>query len=162
MPHYTEIVRALSAPRFATVFAASPRRARDACLHRHRVRAESQRALSRPGARAEARVGQLHARLREVEDEEMCQELLRAWLMGRRPLLVAALDHMGIPHQDGLTDSDDVSRIGKLEGQDLNAMIAALANAGESWEVTTYLRFMHAPLPAEMGEAAAAAAPAVS
>ena len=66
--------------------------------------------------------------------------------MSRRPILCAALDHLQIPHQDGLTDSDDVAKLAELGAEGLADLRAQLAPVAQDWEIDSYLRFMGAKL----------------
>ena len=146
MAKYSEILRSLSAPTFERVFRASNRQAREGYLHRHGIKAPSaSRGFRRTGAAQRARIEALHAALAEHEDEEMAEEILRAWLLTQRPMLVAALDHLGIPHENGLTQSD-LSRFEKLSGRQVRSLVTVLREAGaEDEAISIYLRFMGVP-----------------
>ncbi len=145
MPNFTEILRSLSAEKFAEVLSASPRKSREVYFHRHGVRAPAQVSrMPRPGAKNEARTAALFEVLREQDDDQMAEEILRTWLLGKRPLLARALDHLGIKHDNGLTDSDDVQRFEKLSGKELKSLAKELEAVAPKDEVAVYLKFMGA------------------
>ena len=146
MPEYSAILRTLSADKFAEVLAASPRKARETYFHRHSVRVPQHAArMPKPGAKNEARTAELYRILRERDDDQLAEEMLRAFLLSKRTMLAKALDHLGIQHQDGLTESDDVNKFEKLSAKDIRALAAALVGAAPQDEVILYLKFMGTP-----------------
>lgn len=146
MPEYSAILRTLSAEKFAEVLAASSRKARETYFHRHGVRAPTQASrLPRPGAKNEARTAELFKVLQERDDNELAEEILRSYLLTKRPLLAKALDHLGIPHQDGLTESDEVGKFEKLSAKEIRALAEVLSSLAPRDEVAVYLKFMGAP-----------------
>ena len=61
-------------------------------------------------------------------------------------LLAAAMDHLGIEHDNGLTDSDEAEKIESMSRGDLKKLIGALETVPEveGDDVRIYLRFMGA------------------
>ncbi|MEE8410743.1 MAG: hypothetical protein V3T05_14175 [Myxococcota bacterium] len=141
---FTAVVRTLSADKFAEVLAASSRKARETYFHRHGVRAPGGGRFSKPGAKNEARTAKLYEALQSESDDEMAEEVLRTWLLTKRVMLAAALDHLGIEHNDGLTESDDLSKFEKLSARDAKSLISKLENVAPVEDVGIYLRFMGA------------------
>src|SRR5688572_17334729 len=116
MPEFMGIVREMSQEKFLEVFGASGRKAREAYFARHDIKKPRKLSgLPKAGAKSEARAATLHEVLAERDDEELVEELLRVWLMTKRPMLAAALDFLEIPHEEGLTESDDVKKFESLE-----------------------------------------------
>ena len=74
----------------------------------------------------EARTAALFEVLREQDDDQMAEEILRTWLLQKRPMLARALDHLGIKHDNGLTDSDDLAKFEKLSVKELKNLVKAL------------------------------------
>lgn len=146
MPQYSAIIRSLSTDKFVEILGASPRQAREIYFARHSIRAPKTRGLPRAGAKNEARGVMLFEAINAHEDEELAEEVLRTWLLTKRPLLAAALDHLGIPHDKGLTESDDVARIEKLPPAELKALYEKLCTEAPADEVALYLRFMGATI----------------
>jgi hypothetical protein len=147
MPAYSAILRDLSAERFAEIFAASARKARETYFHRHRIRTPKVAGSGlKVGRKTEARTAALHAALAAQDDDEMAEEILRTWLLGRRPLLGAALDHLGIAHEEGLTESDDVKKIAELSGAELKKLVAALRgqDVAPADDIAIYLKYLGA------------------
>ena len=145
MPAYTQIVREMSESKFQEVFAVSIRKARETYLGRHNIKApKSVKKSLRAGAKNEARVQALYALLKTVDDEQMVEEILRTWLLSRRDILGAALDYLEIPHDNGLTESDDVDRLTTLSLDELKPLVTALAETASQDDISIYLRFMGA------------------
>jgi hypothetical protein len=142
---FTAIVRAVSLELWHEIFNACSRKAREAYFHRHGIRKpKSSSKLLHVGANNEVRATGLHHALQEVQDHEMCEEILRTWLLGKRDLLAAALDHLGIEHEDGLTESDDVDKLKTLDPAALSELCRALLPRFNKGEIAVYLKFMGA------------------
>lgn len=147
MPAYSAILRELSSERFAEVFAASARKARETYFHRHRIKAPKTLGLGlKSGRKTEARTKALFEALAERDDDEMSEEILRTWLLAKRTLLATSLDHLGIAHTDGLTDSDDVKKIETLSVADLKKLAAVLKDKAVASveDIAVYLKYMGA------------------
>jgi hypothetical protein len=146
MPEYAVILRAVSPEKFAEILAASPRKARETYFHRHSVRVPHQASrLPKPGAKNEARTAELYRVLQERDDNELAEEILRSFLLTKRAMLGKALDHLGIPHKDGLTDSDEVNKFEKLSAKEIRTLLDVLNGVAPRDEAVMYLRFMGAP-----------------
>lgn len=140
---YTEIVRGFSREKFVEVLGASTRQSREAYFQRHGIKAPpSGRGFTKPGAKNEARAAALYDALGERVDEQLAEEVVRTWLLGKRPMLAAALDHLKIEHENGLTDSDDVDRFEKLDAGEVKALTGALTSVAPADEVKAYLLYM--------------------
>lgn len=144
MPQYSSIVRSLNAEKFSEILSTSGRKAREVYFHRHSIRSPKTSGIPKAGAKNEFRTNALFAALQKRDDEELSEEMLRTWLLTKRELLSAALDHLKIEHKDGLTDSDDVSRIEKLTGKELQDLAGALKKIAPEDEIAIYLKFMGA------------------
>ena len=143
---YTEVLRSLSAEKFAEVFGASSRKARETYFHRHGVRGKGGSGFAKPGAKNEARIAKLYDVIASgADDDEMAEEMLRTWLLTKRPMLAAALDHLGIDHEDGLTESEDLSKFEKLSKRDIGKLLPVLEEHGSREDAAVYLRFMGVP-----------------
>ena len=140
-----EIVRGLSEEKFAEIFLASSRSARETYLHRHGIKSpkKSSRVL-RAGQKNELRMKALFKALMDIDDNEMVEEILRTWLLGKRSLLAGALDHLGIEHNEGLTDSDDIERFEKLSAKEVQVLASELSGVAEADEISIYLKYMGA------------------
>ena len=145
MPAYTQIVREMSEAKFQEVFGVSIRKARETYLARHNIKApKSVKKSLRAGAKNEARVVALFAHLKTVDDDQMVEEILRTWLLSRRDILGAALDYLEIPHDNGLTESDDVDKLSSLSVDELKPLVKALSETASTDDIQIYLRFMGA------------------
>ena len=143
--NYMEIVRSLSEEKFTEIFSASSRAARETYLHRHGIKSPKKSSrVMRAGQKNELRMKALFKALMDSDDNEMVEEILRTWLLGKRSLLAAALDHLEIEHNEGLTDSDDIERFVKLSGKEIKEMVSSLTKIAEADEVLIYLKYMGA------------------
>ena len=141
-----ELIRGLSQEKFSEIFLASTRQAREVYFHRHGIKApKKSNKMLRAGQKNEIRAKALFELLAERSDEEMSEEVLRTWLLTKRPMLAVALDHLGIEHNEGLTDSEDVAKFEKLSSKELKALAALLKEVAPVEEVGIYLRYMGAP-----------------
>lgn len=142
---YTDIVRGLSKEKFVEVLGVSTRTSREAYFHRHGIKSPpSSRGFSKPGAKNEARAASLYEAMQERVDEQVAEEIVRTWLLGKRPMLAAALDHLKIEHDNGLTESDDVDRFEKLSAAEVKDMVKALTKVAPADEIKAYLKYMGA------------------
>lgn len=150
MSQYSTILRQLSKEKFGEVLAASSRKARETYFHRHRIRAPQTRgSLALSSRKNEMRLELLQKSFAQNDDEELAEEILRIFLLLKhRPLLAAALDALGIAHEDGLTESDEVEKLAKLAPADAQDLLCRLDAAGVAprEDIVLYLKFMGAPL----------------
>jgi len=143
MPEFTSIIRELTPEKFAEVFSASARQARETYFHRHGVRAPKKSSrLPKPGEKNQARTAALYELLKDKEDDEMAEEVLRTWLLTKREMLAAALDHLGITHENGLTESEDVANFEKLGSKEVKTLVEKLSEIAPKEDVAVYLKFM--------------------
>ena len=145
MPQYSAIVRTLSVEKFGEILLASSRQSRELYFHRLGIKAPKARGLPKAGGKSEQRSKALHAILQTVEDEEVAEELLRTWLLTKRSMLAAALDHLKIAHHEGLTESDEVAKMRELTGAARDALFAHVCQAAPGDEARIYLQFMGVP-----------------
>jgi len=144
VPDFTQIIRGVTAEKFSEILGASARTARESYFHRHGIRAPKTPGLPRPGAKNQARTVSLYETIKKVDDDEMAEELLRNWFLTKRELLCKALDHLGVEHEDGLTESDEIARFEKLSPKDLKKLGEDLAKDSPREDVMLYLKFMGA------------------
>lgn len=160
---YTKILRDLGPEQFVHVLSGSSRQSKEGYFARHGVRAAATSGPVRLGAghKMQARLTALHARLQEVDDESMSEEILRFFLLGQRPMLALALDHLGIPHEDGLTESEDVSKLATMTPIERAELVALVVDkkAATAADVEIYLAYMAANFTHESEAQAKAATP---
>ena len=143
---FTDILCSVPAEKFQEIFSTSSRKARETYFHRHGVKASGAASrLPKPGAKNEERTAKLFDLLKDESDDEMSEEILRSWLLTKRSMLAAALDHLGIKHDNGLTESDEIKKFEKLSGGDIKALVKKLEGVAAKEEIAIYLRFMGTP-----------------
>jgi hypothetical protein len=145
---YTSILRGLSPERFAHILAGSGRKAKETYFARHGIRNVPTVGRVKLGAghKTQARISALYQAVQKREDEPMGEEILRLYLLGQRPLLATALDHLGIAHEDGLTESDEVSRLATLTPIERAELIALVVDkkVATQEDAELYLTYMAA------------------
>ena len=151
MGKYSDLFRKMNRERFGAVFMSSTRAARDVYFRRLGVKAPKKRSsgLGRAKDKNAVRIGKLHEVLGEHDDEEMLEEILRTHFLGKRELLASALDHLGIEHEAGLTDSEDVKKIADMGAPELRKLVASLRERATDDDIALYLEFMDAKNVAE-------------
>jgi len=146
MPEFTAILRGVSAEKFSEIFSASSRKAREAYYHRHDIRKPkvSNKISSLHGS-GEARTKGLFDVLQGNDDDQLAEEVLRTWLLTKRPMLAMALDPLEVPHDNGLTEAEDIDdTFGNLTVEQTQALITTLSEKHAKEDVALYLRFMGA------------------
>jgi len=146
----SQLIADLSPELFGRILFACPRRARETLFTRFGVPKAKKKASSLLPAKDPARIAKLQAVMASSspEDEEAQQfadELLRVYLMGRRALLGAALDAMGVEHEDGRTDAD-LDAFAELDEAAAAELADKLSADHDADDVSLYLRFMGAPV----------------
>jgi hypothetical protein len=122
----------------------SPKKLREELFRRAGLKGKGG-AFSLRAAAKEGRAAKLYDRLHEglQLSSELCEEVIRQYLYGRRDLLAAALDHFEIPHEDGLTNSD-VEFMQTLKPAQVTKLRQVLASYDPE-DVALYLGFMGVP-----------------
>lgn len=147
----SQIIGAMSEPKFNEMMGKSPRNVRETLFNRLAIKASGmKRIVPRPGERNEERLKKLHQRLATVahtakNEQDLCAELLRNWLVHKSPMLSAALDHFGVKHENGLTENE-IDFFEKLEADKVKPFVAdMLSKKFDAEEVAIYLRFLKVP-----------------
>ncbi len=147
----SQIIGAMSEGKFTEMMGKSPRQVRETLFNRLAIKASGmKRVVPRPGERNEQRLKQLHQKLAVCppsakNEQELCTELIRNWLVHKTPMLVAALDHFEVKHENGLT-GQELDFFEKLDADKVKALVATLvAKQFDAEEVGIYLRFLKVP-----------------
>lgn len=149
MATYTTMLRHISADTFGSLMHDAGRKAREAVFARHGVRApKSPKTSISLGSKHEARSAKLFEVLQHIDDEALCEELLRQLFLRHRTMLARALDEMGVPHEDGLTNADELSRFADMDDAAAQTLIATLVQSGvDGHEIAhLYVDFMRAQM----------------
>ena len=147
MPDFSQILREVGLSKFSEILGASTRQAREIYFHRHNIKvaAAPSTRLPKPGAKNEAKTQALYNVLQQADDPELAEEVLRTWLLGKREMLAAALTHLGIPHKEGLTESNDIEKFEKLSSREAKTLVEKLGPVAPREDVLLYLKFMGVP-----------------
>lgn len=130
MPSYTELMRTLSASTFAELLMQFSRQAREGFFARHQVRApKAAKTTVHVKNKNTLRAHQLLEVLQHIQDDALCEELLRVFLLQHRPMLKQACDALKIPHEDGLTDAPELKRFGELTDAQADDLVKSLVDA---------------------------------
>ena len=142
----TEIVRRLPADRFVTVLSASPRAFREDLFRKANVKVKGNAFSLASSSKNHVRAEKLHETIVGGLDvgDTLLEELLRNYLYTQRPLLAAALDELGVKHDQGLTD-EDLEFVTKLEAERATKLRSRLLAQFDPTDVHLYLDFMNVP-----------------
>ncbi len=145
MASTTRLLLPMSPERFQTLLAASPKKLREEIFRRAGIKTQNSPFSLKTSPKNEVRVQKLQELIQGglTLPEELAQELVRNYLVTRRPLLRDALDFLEIPHTDGLTDAD-LDFMEKLPKDVADGLRAKLA-AHDADDVALYLNFMNVP-----------------
>lgn len=137
------IVRSLDQTRFFALFTESPKQVRELIFERLAIQPKAlpKTRFPKPGAKNEARMLALFEFLQGTDDEQVADELLRNYFLKRRGILGAALDHLGIPHEEGLTN-DELDKFEKLSVAEGEKLFKAVSEKHDANDVELYLRYM--------------------
>jgi hypothetical protein len=149
----TQLIQSMPADFFGQVLSACPRRSRETLFTRFAIPKPKKTASALLPSKDPARISKLQVAMSALaEDDEqgqqLAEELLRVYLMGKRELLGAALDAIEVDHQDGLTD-DDLDGFAELSPEDAVELAQELSQVHNPLDVSLYLRFMGADLGVE-------------
>lgn len=142
----TEIVRRLPADRFVAVLSASPKAFREELFRKGNVKVKGNAFSLASTPKNHVRAEKLHESILGGLDlgDEVLEELLRNYLFTQRPLLSAALDELGVVHEQGLTEQD-LDFISKLEADKVTRLRSMLLAKFDPNDVHLYLDFMNVP-----------------
>lgn len=138
---HAELLRAVSADKFAEIFASASRAARAALAKRFGIKKPPAFGAGALKERRDEHARRIQEAFLEEGDARLSEELIRAWLFTRRPLLGAALDYMKIPHNNGLTD-EDLTAFEQLGAKAARQLQEHLAATFPAEDVFVYLRFV--------------------
>jgi len=145
MSNYASILISAGFEKFTEIVNASPRQAKEAYFKRHAIRAKAGgSSFMKPGEKMRLRIEQLFGILNEAPDDELCEEILRAWLLSKRNLLAHALDYLEIPHNNGLTEAD-LTKFEKLSGREAKKLATHLKEIAVDDDIRIYFSFMGVP-----------------
>jgi hypothetical protein len=131
MANYTALLCQLPLDPFVALLDDCGRKARETFFARHRIRAPKTRKTSvRSHDKNAVRAARLLEHLRSHADEPMAEELLRQLFLRQRPLLEKALDTLGVPHEEGLTQAPELSRFEQLDDAAADELVATLEQSG--------------------------------
>ena len=156
---FISLVANLSETTFQEIITASPRRIRETLFGRLGIKAKKKGVGIKVHGRLEERTRKLHEKLKAGEskqENDLCEELLRNWLYGQRPLLKDTLDFLGVDNDNGLIDTEP-DFFAELDEDKVAALWTHLREAGHPPEhAFIYLRFVSTPHLDKVFDAAAA------
>lgn len=143
------LVASMDADTFRDVINASSRKIREILFARLGIKQQSKRLLMKAQDKRDERAKLVHDRLsagKTKQEEEVCRELIRNWLMTKRPMLKSALDFLQVPNDNGLVEeeTDFFSQLSKEKAEELYFY---LIKDFPKQHVKTYLLFMGVDLP---------------
>ena len=140
---YAQIIETMGEEKFKEIFTQAPRAAREAYYRKLKIKSKKARQFSLKKDDGTDKTQRVFTALSQGHDE-LSEELIRVWLMGKRTLLSAALDFFNLPHENGMTESS-LDFFKELKGEKVKDLIEALKPHGEETEIKIYLMFMEVP-----------------
>lgn len=137
----------MSEKTFSEVMSVSPRQVREILYSQLGIKGKSSSLLKNLQQKKEERIRKLHEALKistSKRESDVCKELIRNWLYTKRPLLKSALDHLGVPNDNGLIESDPIC-FTELSKEQVSALFKHLCRDFEKEHVVIYLGFMETP-----------------
>lgn len=144
---FVTMVAGMTAETFQDVIASSPRRIRETLFGRLGIKAKKRGLGIQVHGKQEERTRKLHERLKlstTKQENDLCEELVRNWLFTKRPMLKAALDHLGIANDNGLIE-EEPTFFQELEATKVKELWAALTETYPAEHVRLYLEFVRTP-----------------
>jgi hypothetical protein len=143
----TELLRDIEPEKFRDIVLQSPKQVREMIFDRLAIKKKPvvSTKFVKPGEKNEERLRALFAKLKEEEDDEVAEELLRNYFLKRRELLADALDAIGVPHDKGLTDHE-LDKFEKLSKDEAKKLLETLSKKHDAFDCKLYLRYMKAPI----------------
>ena len=145
MANPSELLTAVSEKRFEEIILASPKKFREEVFRKAGIRSKGNNTFSlAKSGKNSARVRKLFKALQDgfMIESEIGEEIIRNYLYTRRELLSDALDHFGVEHDNGLTDSD-LDFMEEMEPAKVSALKEHLCSKHELADVELYLKFMN-------------------
>ncbi len=141
-----EILREMNAERFHDVLSASPKIFREELFRRAGIKVKRKVTTLKSRNKNKLRAEKLLASLRDGNeiDGEVLDEVIRNYLYTRRTILIDAMEHFDVPHDEGLTD-EDLTFIDELSEDKSTEVRELLAAKHGDEDVVLYLRFMKFP-----------------
>lgn len=145
--HFTTIISNLDGDYFQDLLRACPRKPRETLFARFGIPRSKKKVSTLLPNRDPARAAKLQAAFTQVEEDDeegqqLAEEVIRLYLLKHRQILSEAMDHLGVSHEEGLTE-EDVDFAGMKEGE-REALRAALIQGHEARDVDLYLAYMDA------------------
>jgi len=143
----TALLRSVGEEKFKDILEHSPKQVREMIFDRLGIKKKQTNSLKfvKPGEKNAERGRALFDRLQSAEDDEVAEELLRNFFLKHRELLGAALDAVGVKHDNGLTDQE-LDMFEKMSASDAKALEKKLSADHDASDVSLYLKYMKAPI----------------
>lgn len=145
MANPSELLARQTEKRFEEIILASPKKIREEVFRRTGIKSKGSNKFSiSKGGKNSVRVQKLFKALQKGTElsSELSEELIRNYLYTRRDLLADALDHFGVEHEHGLTDSE-LDFLEDMDTEKAQALRTLLCEKHEESDVELYFRFMN-------------------
>lgn len=103
---FTAVIEALPEPVFRDMYRGISRKVRNLLEGRLLPRRSGAGVFSLKADTPDSRIPEVKRAVVRSGKQELAEELLKAYLIERRPMLKIALDAVGVPNDDGLTDHE--------------------------------------------------------
>ncbi len=142
------ITAQMSEDTFSDVLSASSRKVREILYSKLGIKAQAKKNhLVSARNKRDERARKLHERLgkgKTKQEADVCLELIRNWLMTKRPMLKSALDFLQVPNDNGLVDTE-TDFFKNLSEEQVKSLLKYLNEQYPQEHVWIYLQLMDVP-----------------
>ena len=142
---FSAIIKSMDGDFFQEVLKSCPRKPRETLFARFGIPRNRKKVSTLLPGKDPARAAKLKAALGEVDaddeqGQQLAEEVLRLYLLKRRQILSQAMDHLGVEHEEGLTEED--VDFGGMAEADRDALRDALQADHDVQDVDLYIAYM--------------------
>lgn len=134
-------------PIFAEMISGSSRKVRETLFSKMGIKSKAKSVGIKLHEKRDERTKKLHEKLSSATskgESEICSELIRTWLYGKRAMLKSALDFLGVANDDGLVESD-LDFFKEMSEERSRELVNHLSKSFEREEIKIYLSFVEVP-----------------
>jgi F0F1-type ATP synthase delta subunit len=141
------LLQKISFETFSDVIGKSPRKVRESLYSHYGIKTKAPSVLKSVKDKKQQRVQNLFSILQNAQnpkEQEFLKELFRNWLFHQRPMLKAALDHLGVENDFGLVEIE-TDFFKELDESKIKQLIATLEPEFPKDAIKIYLTIMEVP-----------------
>ncbi len=142
---FSAIIESMDGDFFQEVLKSCPRKPRETLFARFGIPRNRKKVSTLLPGKDPARAAKLKVALAAVEEEDeqgqqLAEEVIRLYLLKRRQILAQAMDHLGVSHEEGLTEED--VNLATMSEADRQSLREALVADHAPQDVDLYIAYM--------------------